>query len=327
MRVSRRNATFATGAAGVAVLLAAILLGAPGQVSDAWGDFKEGGSPGKGTERLSSAAGQSRYQFWSAAVDQNATEPLAGTGSGTFEFWWTRNGESAEIVRDTHSLYLQTLGELGIVGLALLAAFLATVLFAGARMAPRSGPRAGPALASAVAACTAFCLAAAFDWVWQIPVLPVALLLVAAPLVKSTFRSDRGGRTGLELPLRAGLALLSVAAIAAVAIPLASSSLLRQSEAHARADDLAAALKDARSAQNVQPGAAAPRLQQALILEATGDFAPAAAAARAAAEREPTNWRNWLALSRIEAQQGQVAAAARHYLEAKSLNPHSALFD
>ena len=51
---------------------------------------------------------------------ENTTKPLTGTGSGTFEFWWARDGDTDETVRDTHSLYLQTLGELGIVGFALI---------------------------------------------------------------------------------------------------------------------------------------------------------------------------------------------------------------
>ena len=207
-------------------------------------------------------------------------------------------------MRDTHSLYLQTLGELGIVGLALLAAFLLTILLGGGRRALRAGPGERPQLAAALAGCTAFCLTAAFDWMWQIPVLPVALLLLAAVLVSGSVPPARDGTPALRLPLRLAFAVAAVAAIVAIAIPLASTSLVRQSEAEARAGELSAALRAARSAQNVQPGAASPRLQQALVLEAQGDLAPAAAAARAATEREPTNWRTWLVLSRIEAERG-----------------------
>ena len=115
-------------------------------------------------------------------------------------------------------------------------------------------------------------------------------------------------------------------AIVAIAIPLATTSLVRQSEADVRDGDLTAALSAARSAQNVQPGAAGPRLQQALVLEAQGDLPAAAEAARAATERETTNWRTWLVLSRIEAERGKAGAAVRDYRRARSLNPRSALF-
>jgi hypothetical protein len=316
-------------AAAVGILLALVVAGAvdaPGRASDAWAEFKEKGSPGKGTERLGSVAGQNRYQLWSAAVKENASEPLTGTGSGTYEYWWTRTADVPEIVRDTHSLYLQTLGELGIVGLVLLAGFLLVVLVGGAvRLFGADLPDRAP-LAAALAGCTAFCITATFDWTWQLPVLPVALLLLGAVLVANG-RAGSAPAAGLSMPLRLPVALAAFAAIVAIAIPLASTSLVRTSEADARAGDLSGALEAARTAQNVQPGAASPWLQEALVLEAQGQFAAAVRAAETATEREPTNWRTWLVLARIEAEAGRPSAAVRDYGEAKQLNPLSPLFD
>lgn len=286
-------------------------------------------------------------------MDQNATRPLSGTGAGSFEYWWAREGDGGTI-RDTHSLYAQTLGELGIVGFALLVAFLLVVLIGGGREAVRAGRRGRPQLAAALAGCVAFVLTAGFDWHWQIPVLPVATLLLASVLVGAGARralrapdaadsaqgpapdavdspqgqapSGPGGPAILGLPLRLGFAAAALAAIVAIAIPLATVSLLRESEAEVRRGDLDAALRAARSAQNVQPGAARPRLQQALVLEELGDLSRAARAARAATEREATNWRPWLVLSRVEAERGRAAPAVRAYRRARSLNPHFSLF-
>jgi Flp pilus assembly protein TadD len=327
-RVPRREGLFALGACLLVALVVAGAADVPGRASDAWAEFREKGSPGKGTERLGSAAGQNRYQLWSSAVRENASEPLTGTGSGTFEYWWARDADVPEVVRDTHSLYLQTLGELGIVGILLLGGFLLVVLVGGgARLLAAERPLRST-LAAALAGCVAFCLTATFDWMWQLPVLAVALLLLASVLVSAGRRPDRAEpRPGLAVPLRLAAAALAAAAIVAIAIPLASTSLLRSSEADAREGDLAGALEKARSAQNVQPGAASPRLQQALVLEREGELGAAADAARAAAEREPTNWRNWLVLARIEAERGRAGAAVRDYREAKSLNPLSPLFD
>lgn len=324
--VSRRYSLVATIVAVIAVLVALAAVGAPGRGSDAWGEFKRGDGPGKGSARLNSAAGQSRYQFWSAAVRENETKPLTGTGAGTFEYWWTRDGDASDIVRDTHSLYFQTLGELGIVGIVLLVAFLIAILVGGGRAAVLAPRRSRSALVAALAGCLAFFLTAAVDWMWQLPVLPVAMLLLAAALVSTEAPPDRPPKAALGTPLRAAFAVVSLTAIVAIAIPLASATLLRESEADARTGDLSGALEAARSAQNVQPGAATPRLQQALVLEAGGDFAPAAEAARAATEREPTNWRTWLVLSRIEAENGRAAASVDAYREARSLNPRSELF-
>jgi len=323
--VPPRAALIAAIAALLAILVAGAAMGAPGRASDAWHEFKSEGKLGEGATRLGSVAGNGRYQLWRSAVKENRSKPLAGTGSGTFELWWARNATTAETVRDTHSLYLQTLGELGIVGLVLLGAFLLTILLAGGWVTARAGPADRPRLAAALAGCAAFCVAATFDWIWQIPALPVATLLLASLLV--TAGAGRSAKAAPGLPWRLGFAVVAVAAIVAIAIPLASTSLLRQSEAEARGGDLPAALGKARSARNVQPDAAAPRLQQALVLEAGNDLPAAAAAAEAAAERGSTDWRNWLVLSRIEAERGRVEAAIAAYREAKSLNPRSSLFD
>jgi Tfp pilus assembly protein PilF len=130
----------------------------------------------------------------------------------------------------------------------------------------------------------------------------------------------------MRLPLRVAGVLIALLAIAAIAVPLASTSLVRQSENDARAGDLPAALSAARSAQNAQPDAASPRLQEALVLESQGDLRAAAVAARGATERESTNWRTWLVLSRIEAELGDASAAVRDFRRARSLNPFSELF-
>jgi tetratricopeptide (TPR) repeat protein len=126
--------------------------------------------------------------------------------------------------------------------------------------------------------------------------------------------------------LRIGFAIAALVAIVAIAIPFAGEDLLRQSKAAAREGDLAAALGDARTAAGIQPYAASPRLQEALVLELQRDFAAAARAAGAATERESTNWRTWLVLSRVEAERGNAKAALAAYRKARSLYPLSPLF-
>jgi O-Antigen ligase len=330
-QVSRQHSLLALGVGIGIVLIAAIAAGVPGKASNAWDEFKQPEStPGRGTERLSDVSGESRYQFWSSAVREAESKPLTGTGAGTFELWWTRDGDTPAIVDNAHSLYLETLGELGVVGFALLIGFFGVVLIGGGIAALRAGDLRAPPLAAAAAGCAAFCLTAVFDWTWQVPVLPVATLLLAAVLVTHAVGSSEGrGKRGpapFAAPLRIAVAVLALVVVAAIAIPLASTSLVRQSQDEAQANDLSAALTDARSAQNVQPGAAGPRLQEALILETEGELPAAAEAARAATERESTNWRLWMVLSRIEAQRGRATAAIRFYEKARSLNPNSPLF-
>jgi tetratricopeptide (TPR) repeat protein len=324
--VSRSEATTAWVIVGVCALVALVAFDAPDRASDAWSEFKQQESPGHGSGRLVSVAGQNRYAYWVSAVHENATKPLIGTGSDSFELWWLRDRDSADAVRDTHSLWFQTLGEVGIIGLALLVAFLGIVLIGGAREIVRAHTRR-PLLAAAMSGVAAFLLTATFDWMWQIPVIAAAFLILAAVLVTAVSPPPREEPAPLGWPARAGTAAVALVAIVVISIPLASTSLLRDSEADVRGGDSQAALDDARSAQNAEPGADSPRLQQALVLEELGALDQAAEAARAATERGETNWRNWLILSRIEAERGQASEAVAAYRKARSLNPESPIFE
>ena len=272
-----------------------------------------------------SASGNGRYQYWSAAVDANATDPLVGTGPGTYRYWWARAGTVRGVVHDAHSLYLQTLAEAGIIGLLIVAgAVVALLVFAFAR-ALRAPPLARPWLAAAAASCAAFATAAAVDWVWQLTVVPVAFLCVVAAIAGSqpeggpqhtgvaaaAARRRRGGRRGSadRWPRR-----------------WSRTSLVQSSQRAAVAGDLRTALDRAQQARQVAPWAAGPRLQEALVLEAGGDLDGAADAAREAADRESTNWKPWQVLSRIEFERGDQAAGTEAYQRARSLNPRSPLF-
>ncbi len=119
--------------------------------------------------------------------------------------------------------------------------------------------------------------------------------------------------------MRLAFALVALAAIAAIAIPLATTRLVRESEADVRAGDLAGRCT-ARSART-SSGAAAPRLQQALVLEAQGSLAPPRRGCQRGDRAGAANWRTWFVLARIEAERGRAGAAVRDYRRARSLNP------
>lgn len=324
--VSPRQALTATAVAALIVLAALIAVGAPGRVSNAWSDFKApSNEAAMGTERLSSFAGESRYQFWSSAVREAKHEPLTGTGSGTFQLWWTRDGDTDEPVIDTHNLYLQVAGELGIVGLALLLAFVGVNLVGGLAAALRAAAERRSLPAAALAGTTVLWTTSLFDWTWKLPVIAVATLLLVAVLFGSDEEPEAPERQAV--PLRVGIVIASLLALAAIAIPLTSTTFLRRSQAEARAGNVGPALDDARTAQNALPGAAGPWLQEGLLLESTGELNGAATATRKATDKEPNEWRNWLVLSRIEAERGRSAGAIAAYRRARSLNPRNPIFD
>ena len=120
---------------------------------------------------------------------------------------------------------------------------------------------------------------------------------------------------------RALIVLLGAASVVAIAIPTAATLAIDRSRADVNDGNLDDALSEARTAQRLQPYAATPRIQEALIYERANDLDRAAAAAATATEREATNWRPWLILSRIEAVRGRPQAAIEAYRTALSLNP------
>jgi O-antigen ligase len=122
-------------------------------------------------ERLVSVQ-SNRYAYWRVAAEVVADHPLTGVGSGGFAVAWLQRRDIAEGVRDAHSLYLETAAELGVIGVAALAAFIAGIVLAARRGEP-----------VLVAALVTFALHAGLDWDWELPALSLTALLLAAKLV------------------------------------------------------------------------------------------------------------------------------------------------
>jgi hypothetical protein len=130
-------------------------------------------------DRLTSVGADGRVPLWRVAVDQFDEAPLHGAGAQTFELAWELRRPRYEQVQNAHSLYLENLGELGIVGLGLLAAVIVASLVGIARRL--RGPER-PIYAAAFAAALTWTIHAGLDWDWQMPVvtLPVFALAGAA---------------------------------------------------------------------------------------------------------------------------------------------------
>ncbi|HSO98731.1 MAG TPA: O-antigen ligase family protein, partial [Solirubrobacteraceae bacterium] len=120
-----------------------------------------------------------RYAYWRVALRAFADEPIRGVGAGGWAVYWQRLRPIDEFARDAHSLPLQILAELGLIGLALLAAFLAGIGWA-ARVAYRLAPSAasGP-----IAGVVAYVAHAPLDWDWEMPAVTLVGLLLAAALL------------------------------------------------------------------------------------------------------------------------------------------------
>jgi tetratricopeptide (TPR) repeat protein len=224
-------------------------------------------------------------------------------------------------------LWIETLAEAGIVGLVLIAGFFLFALIAGGRRAAQLPSEFRLPVATAVAGVAAFGAAAAFDWVWQIGVMPLIALLLVAVALGPVHHRERRLRSRSRIPVaRLALVVAAAAGLWAIIVPLSSTIAVRQSQSAVRTGDFRAALSDVATAQKIEPGAASPRLQHALVLEQLGDIAGAVRAIGQATAREPTNWQLWLVASRLQTEAGQPAAALAAYRRARLLNPTSPIF-
>jgi hypothetical protein len=84
--------------------------------------------------RLFSLSSSGRTSVWHVAWQEVKAHPVVGGGAGSYARYYLVHRTSTQQVQDAHSLYLETLAELGPLGLALLLAALALPLVAAVRM-------------------------------------------------------------------------------------------------------------------------------------------------------------------------------------------------
>lgn len=153
-----------------------------GFISRQWRDFMRPAVQSKsGTSRLVTAKG-TRSDLYRVAIDGFEAHPLRGDGAGGFQVRWARTRHVGEDVRNAHSLELETLGELGLVGILLLLAFLAAIVVAAVRSRVRPGGLGRGQTAAAAAGIAVWVAHSFVDWDWQMPAVTGCALLLAAPL-------------------------------------------------------------------------------------------------------------------------------------------------
>jgi len=167
------------------------------------------------------ASTEPRRSYYDVAWHEYLAHPLLGSGAGTFGRSWLESGLPARYggALDAHSLYLETLAELGPLGLALVLALLCYPLVRTLRV------RAVPGLPAAAGASAAFLLHAGVDWDWELPaVLTAGLCCLAAVLVADERPLDRPAPRRLAAGAFAlALGALSLAGAASSTEPSASS--------------------------------------------------------------------------------------------------------
>ena len=265
-------------------------------------------------QRLLSFSGNGRYDLWRLAWENAGDHPWLGSGAGTYGRYFLKH-EPADVsfVRDAHGLYIETLSELGPLGLAMLVTALVIPLFVATRM------RRHPLVPAAAGAYSAFLIHAMVDWDWEVPAVMLAGLVCGGAILLA----GRQERALVQLGgLVRGLALFGAILIGAFAtVGLVGNHALAASNAAREQGDWGRAASEARLARRWLPWSprAVAALGQAQV--GAGLVTEAQTTLRKAISMDPNDWRLWYDL----AQASRGGARARALARVATLYPRSGL--
>jgi O-Antigen ligase len=173
-----------------------------GWFGDEWRSFKH--APASSGSSHLFVLGSFRYDIWRVAVHEFADHPLAGIGSRGFGAAYLEKRRSPDTPARAHSVELDALSELGIVGFGLL---VAALVLPSVPIVSRMRAR-DPAATAAFAGGAYWLVHASADWIWTVPAcgLPFWLLLGA------------GGSGGERRPLAARAAVPAASVVAVLAV-------------------------------------------------------------------------------------------------------------
>lgn len=311
---ARRAFAAASGLAAVAVVAAALVhVGGPRTaVLRVYHAFNAPAPLVKSNEsrRLFSLSGSNRSEYWRVAWREVEAHPWLGGGAGSYQRFWLKHRHNGLPVLDAHSLYLETLAELGPVGLTLLLCALAIPL-----AAVRSA-RGHPLAAATAGAYVAFLAHAAIDWDWEMTSVTLAAFGCGVALLLAARGADAPPLARrARVPAVAVAVLLAAVAIAGYVGNQASASASNALDA----EHLPAAAADARQARTWEPWSPEPwrllgeaQLQQGRVGEARSSF-------QRGLQEDRRDWELWLDLALVTQGSERQAAIGR----VAALNPLS----
>ena len=303
-------------AAAAAVAAVLVVIGGPGFIERQYNGFVQGNYTFAENQRLRllNPGNNGRLFHWRVAYDRFKAEPLRGDGAGTYENAWDRYRPTGFDVLDAHSLYLEVMGELGAVGLALLLIALLTILAGFLRLA--RGSERGPPAALFTAGLI-WALHAGIDWDWELTATGAWLfaaggICLAAPVGAPMLRAP--GRVP-RIVLGLGCLVLALTPFQVLRSQAALDDAARAFEARDCRRTIDSALESLRVAR------ARPEPYQLLGYcdSRLGLHDLANRNMELATERDPDAWQVWygLAIARAAAGRDPRPAARR----AQQLNP------
>jgi hypothetical protein len=271
------------------------------------------GAQGDLNRRLISFSGNGRATLWHAAWQDARAHPLLGAGAGSYERWWLAHRPTALKVRDAHDLYLETLAELGPIGLLLVVSMLGIPLLAGVRA------RRSPLVPGIVGAIVAYAVHASADWDWEVSVLGVMVIGLGMAAVAAAEETQPVRRV-IGAPGRVAVAIVTAALSIAAIGGLAGNRAAAASDNAAANSNWASAAQAAEKARRWLPWSPRPWTLLGEAQLGAGDTAAARTSFARAIAKDAGDWNAWLDAARAAKDPAQ---RRRDLRRASSLNPKS----
>lgn len=245
-------------------------------------------------QRLLNFSGNGRADLWRLAWDDYRNHPWGGSGAGSYErYFLAHQPDNLAFVHDAHGLYIETLAELGPVGLALLLCVLVAPLVAAVKA---RGHRLVPTAAGAY---VAFLVHAAVDWDWELAAITLCALFCGAAILVAA-RTEASARA---IPVAGRIGAIAAAVLAAVLAGggLVGNSALATSNAARGSSDWGKAADYAHRASRWMPWSGDPWDALGVAQYASGDTQAARASFRKGLSIDPGSWELWADLARVSA--------------------------
>jgi len=252
-----------------------------------------------------------RGGLWRIGLDEFADHPALGGGAGSWRWYWDLHRNNDNSIGNPNNLYVETLAELGVAGLAALVTALAAPLVAAWRA------RGSAEAAIGGGAFAALALHAFVDFDWELPAVVLAGLMCASAALLA---ARSGSSRRFMVPRGPALAAALVLAVAAAGLFAGNREISAAGRAVALGHE-AAALSHADRAAGLVPWSPVPDTWEGEALLARGQKAAAAKAFRDALAKPQGDrqWRLWFNLSRASSGPARLAALRRTV----ALNPRS----
>jgi len=283
------------------------------------------GSAQSSRSRFTSGGGN-RYDYWRVAANQFRDEPVKGLGAGNYDRTYFLERQTSEDIKQAHSLPLQTLSELGLVGGAGLLLFLGAIVAGFVRRA-RAARTSPSDLGLAVAGGGMFLVwlvHTSVDWLHLIPGVTGIALCGAAVLVAPWARKHAApGRSRLRL----ATVVLCALVVLFGATMVGRSALADKYRSDAQdivATDPRGALDKSADSLSLNDESLPAYYVQAAAHARLGRYEPARASLLEATRREAHDFVPWGLLGDLAVRRGDFAQARRDYGRASELNPRDA---